>query len=188
MSPVGHTLTGLAIGYLAVPRATPLKPKLALLAMFAVAANAPDLPFPYWGHERYDISHSVFSTAAGLTILLTVLVSWFRGRDPVGWRILLGLAVAWYSHLLLDTLYAHGHGLAIYWPLNNDRIAVPLSWLGRANRIDVFSLHNVRVAFFELITFGPLLVFALLAKAIFRRAPQMEDFRDPVLQQPEVSE
>lgn len=164
MTPIGHTLTGIAIGYLAVPRATPIKTKALLLAAFAVAANAPDLPFPYWGHQRYDISHSIFSTAVGV-LLLEIALAWrFRARAPVGWRVMLGLAVAWYSHLLLDTLYSHAIGLEVFWPVSETRIALPIPWLHSGDRTHLFSMYNVRVAIFEVLTFGPLVVGAYLVK------------------------
>lgn len=84
MTPIGHTLTGLAIGYLAIPRATPIKPKMLLLAAFAVAASVPDLPLPYWGHNRYDISHSILMTTTGI-LLMELALGWrFGGQEPVG--------------------------------------------------------------------------------------------------------
>ena len=164
MTPIGHTLTGIAIGYLAIPRATPLKPKATLLAAFVVLANAPDLPFPYWGHDRYDISHSLFATTLGVLLLESALLWRFRGRTPVGWRVMAGLALCWYSHLLLDTLYSHAIGLAIFWPWNETRVALPIPWLHSGDRTHVFSIYNVRVAIFEILSFTPLVVMAYLIK------------------------
>lgn len=164
MTPIGHTLTGLAIGYLAIPRTTAFRPKLILLAAFALFASAPDLPLPYWGHYRYDISHSVFSTAAGIVLLWSVLWWRFRGREPVGWRVMLGLAVAWYSHLLLDTMYNHAQGIAMFWPVSDKSIALPVPWLSRGDRDHIFSLHNVMVAVYELLTFAPLVLIVYLVK------------------------
>jgi membrane-bound metal-dependent hydrolase YbcI (DUF457 family) len=164
MTPIGHTLTGLAIGYLAIPRATAFKPKTMLLAAFGLAASAPDLPLPYWGHFRYDISHSIFTTAAGVLAMEIVLAWRFRGRGPVGWRVMLGLGLAWYSHLLLDSMYNHGYGLAIFWPVSAKSIALPVPWLSNGDREHVFSLHNVMVAVYEFLTFGPLVIMAYLLK------------------------
>jgi membrane-bound metal-dependent hydrolase YbcI (DUF457 family) len=176
MTPIGHTFTGLAIGYLAVPRATPFKPKIVLLAGFAVVASAPDLPLPYWGHFRYDISHSIFSTAVGILLLELVLAWRFRGREPVGWRVMLGLTVAWYSHLLLDTLYNHAQGLAIFWPVSDKSVALPVPWLSRGDREYLFSLHNVMVAVYEFLTFAPLVVIAyLMKKAVVPEAAKATD-------------
>jgi membrane-bound metal-dependent hydrolase YbcI (DUF457 family) len=164
MTPIGHTLTGLTIGYLAIPRATPIKPKMLLLAAFAIAASVPDLPLPFWGHFRYEISHNIFSTTLGVLLLELVLVWRFRGREPVGWRVMLGLALAWYSHLLLDSMYNHGYGVAMFLPLSEQSFALPVPWLARGDREHIFSLHNVMVAVYEVLTFAPLVVMAYLVK------------------------
>ena len=69
MTPVGHSLAGLTVGCAVLPRDLSPSVRAANLAAFVVLANAPDLPFPGWGHARYDISHSVFvTTAAILTV------------------------------------------------------------------------------------------------------------------------
>lgn len=77
---------------------------------------------------------------------------------------MLGLALAWYSHLLLDTLYNHGYGLAMFWPVSDRSIALPVPWLSRGDREHVLSLHNVMVAVYEFLTFTPLVVMAYLVK------------------------
>lgn len=164
MSPVGHTLTGLTIGYLAVPRATPTKTKFTLLAAIATLASAPDWPLPYWGHFRYEISHSLLMTTIG-TMLLSLILTWrFRWNPPVTLRVIIGMVLAWYSHLLLDSFYNHGYGVYISWPWQRARFALPIPWLANADREHVFSMHNVRVALYELATFGPLLILAMLSK------------------------
>lgn len=167
MTPIGHTLTGLAIGYLAIPRDLPRKQKLVLLGAFALAASAPDLPLPYWGHSDYRISHSLFNTTIGVAILSSILWFRFRGRRPVTWGVMLGLALAWYSHILLDTFYNHGWGLPVLWPFSDARLALPIPWLSIGNKYDIFSMHNVKVAVFEILTFGPLLVLSALIKKSF---------------------
>jgi membrane-bound metal-dependent hydrolase YbcI (DUF457 family) len=167
MTPIGHTLTGLAIGYLGLPRDTPTKQKVLLLSSCAVLANIPDFPFSWWGHSRYDISHSLLMTTLGVVCLDAILLWRFRLKPPVTPQMLLAFALAWYSHLLLDMSYNHAKGLAIFWPWSTERVALPIPWLAVGNPRDVFSLHNVRVAFFEILTFGALLVFAILIKNRF---------------------
>jgi membrane-bound metal-dependent hydrolase YbcI (DUF457 family) len=167
LTPIGHTLTGLAIGYLAIPRDTPRKQKAVLLGAFALVASAPDLPLPYWGHSDYRISHSLFTAAIGVTILNFILWFRFRGRRPVTWGVMIGLAFAWYSHILLDTFYNHGWGLPVLWPFSDARLALPIPWLSIGNKNDIFSIHNVKVAVLEILTFGPFLVMAYLVKKCF---------------------
>jgi membrane-bound metal-dependent hydrolase YbcI (DUF457 family) len=167
LTPIGHTLTGLAIGYLAVPRDLPRKQKIILLGAFALAASAPDFPLPYWGHSDYRISHSIFTAAIGVTILNSILWLRFRGRRPVTWGVMIGLAFAWYSHILLDTFYNHAWGLPVLWPYSDARLALPIPWLSIGNKYDIFSMHNVKVAVLEVLTFGPLLIVSYLVKKCF---------------------
>lgn len=160
MSPVGHTLTGLTIGYLAAPNRNPKTTWLAATAFFA---NASDLPFPYWGHDRYDISHSIFST----TVAIVVVVVLSKRLYPVTRRLAAACAIAWYSHLLLDTLYNHGQGLAMFWPISKARIAMPIPWFNTLSLERLFSLHNLKVCTIELLVYGTTLCVIMLAKGFY---------------------
>jgi membrane-bound metal-dependent hydrolase YbcI (DUF457 family) len=167
LTPIGHTLTGLAIGYLAIPRDAPRKQRAVLLGAFALAASVPDLPLPYWGHSRVEISHGVVSATVGIVVLWSVLWTWFRGQRPVTVGVMIGLGLAWYSHILLDSFYNHAWGVPYLWPISDARLRLPISWLSPGNRADIFSMHNVKVAVYEILTFGPLLVLAYLVKKCF---------------------
>jgi hypothetical protein len=135
------------------------------LAGFVVLANAPDLPLPGWGHDRYFISHSVFVTSAAVLIAACAALAIMRamGRQSSR-RLILAGAMAWYSHLLLDTFYNHGKGLAIFWPVSDARIALPLPWFSTMRLPPIFSSHNVRVWLIEAAAYG-----ALLAAAVFTK-------------------
>ena len=164
MTPIGHTITGLAIGYATIPRDTPPKQKAWLLAAFALLGSAPDLPLPYWGHGRYFYSHSLFATGLGVLTLEAILAWRFRCRPPVGVSVMIGMAIAWFSHILLDSLYNHAIGMHIYWPFSDAKFALPLPWLSIGDRNNILSLHNVKVALLEILTFGPLLLLAIIVK------------------------
>src|SRR5690606_30658058 len=99
MTPVGHSITGFAIATPVVPRHWSARAKLGVYAAMAILANAPDAPFSWWGHARYDISHSVFVTAVVVTAALLVC-RWAFAKLPTA--LMWGGAVAWSSHLLLD--------------------------------------------------------------------------------------
>ncbi len=170
MTPIGHTLTGLAIGYLAVPRDAPPKQTAIMLGVFALLASAPDLPFPFWGHNDYRISHSLVTTTVGIVLIGGFLAFKYKGRPPFTPTMLLAGAIAWYSHILLDSLYNHAIGLEVGWPLFDYRMAWPVSWLSPGNKHDIFSMHNVKVAVYEVLTFGPLLMLSLICKYLFRGA------------------
>ena len=129
MTPVGHSLLGASVALVVLPRdATPKRKFLTVLA-FALIANIPDYKLPSWGHERYDISHSIYSNMAIWIPLFLVLVIWKRARIALGgFRILLAAPIAWMSHMILDSTYNHANGIAIFWPFNDRRLAMPIPW------------------------------------------------------------
>ena len=114
MTPIGHTLTGLTIGCVVLPTRFSARSKMLTLAVFALLANVPDFRLPGWGHDRYDISHSVFVTAVGVVVLGMFAGVATRGRGILSPALLVGGGLAWYSHLLLDSFYSHGKGIAAY--------------------------------------------------------------------------
>lgn len=158
MTPVGHTLTGFAIASLAMPAGLRPRTKLGVYATMAVLANAPDAPFSWWGHARYDISHSVFVTAGVVTVLM-VLGHYAFGRLPKS--LLMGGALAWFSHLLLDTFYNHGKGLAMFWPVSDARVALPVPWFETMSTSELWGMHNLRVFAVEGVVFGVVWLVAI---------------------------
>ena len=158
MTLVGHGLTGAALGLLATPRGAGRPRLLLLLLAFAALGNVPDFPLPYWGHYRYEVSHSLFVTVALAGGLGAVLWISRRARERVGGGqvIVLG-AAAWCSHLLLDSFYNHGKGVAILWPLSTGRLALALPWFSTVRR-PLWHLdgHSLRVMAVELAFFGGL--------------------------------
>ena len=152
MTQVGHTLTGIALGAASAPRdATPGRIALHLVC-FALLANMPDLPFPGWGHDAYHISHSVFVNLALIGLLLIVVIAaWGRIRKMVEHHVVIAGIVAWLSHLLLDSFYNHGRGVAIFWPFSQARLALPIPWFsavsGSPLRLDSYTLRACAVEF-----------------------------------------
>ena len=128
MTPVGHTIVGLTIGAIACDRYPALRGKVVALFVCALAANAPDLPFPMWGHDRYDISHSVVS----LLLLIAAVIAIALFARPLSTEhrpLIVGASLSLLSHLLLDSFYSHGKGVRILWPMDDDfRLALPLPW------------------------------------------------------------
>lgn len=129
MTPVGHTLTGLALGVLTLPRRATGWHRTLHLAVYGALASVPDFPLPHWGHERYDISHSVFVNALLIGLCITLLAVWSTARQRAGgWSVVVGGGLAWLSHLLLDAFYNHGLGVAIFWPFSPARLVLPIVW------------------------------------------------------------
>jgi membrane-bound metal-dependent hydrolase YbcI (DUF457 family) len=157
MTQVGHTLTGLAFGVLSLPSSVSKTRRVIQLGVFAVLANIPDIPLPYWGHARYAISHSIF---VNLVLCLIVLAS-LIGYRPGDWRMR-GLGItAWFSHLLLDTFYNHGHGVGILWPFSTATLALPIPWFSVLPPMWPLTAQGIRIGLIEFISYAPLVFMTL---------------------------
>jgi membrane-bound metal-dependent hydrolase YbcI (DUF457 family) len=172
MTPVGHSITGVAIGLMAMPRQTPARKAALFLALCAVLANVPDFPLPDWGHERYDVSHSLFVNLALTAPLAGILfaISHTR-RANSGARMVAGGGAAWLSHLLLDSFYNHGQGIGIFWPFSAAKLALPLPWfrvlLHPLPYIDGDALHIMGL---EFVIYGAMLAAIVIARQALTRA------------------
>ncbi len=169
MTPVGHTLTGLAIATAVMPSGWSTRARLGVYATMAILANVPDAPFPFWGHARYDISHSIFVTAVVVTALVLVC-RWAFPKLPTA--LLWGGAIAWFSHLLLDTMYNHGKGLAVFWPVSDARVALAVPWFETMSLSELLGMHNLRVFAVEGVVFGVVWLAAALVRGRRPVAPR----------------
>ena len=134
------------------------------LAVFALLANVPDFRLPGWGHDRYDISHSVFVTAVGVVVLGMFAGVATRGRGILSPALLVGGGLAWYSHLLLDSFYSHGKGIAAFWPFSSARLALPIPCFESMGVDPLFRLHNLRVVAIEAVVYGTILGVTLAVR------------------------
>jgi len=153
---VGHSLTGISIAVLTLPRGRSLLWYLIVGHLFVFFANLPDFPLPGWGHDAYPISHSIF-LAALLASLMALLLLIPRFNARVGAAVVLAWSVAWLTHMPLDALYSHGQGIGIFWPFSDAHLKLPVPWfetLSWPPRTD----HNLRVFGIELGVYGALLV------------------------------
>jgi hypothetical protein len=165
LTSVGHSLTGVSLGLLVMPRGLHPRTRALYLFGFALLANIPDLRLPGWGHDRYEISHSLFVNLALLLALLLPLMirPGFRARLG-GLRAILAGAGAWLSHLVLDSFYDHGKGVAILWPLSAARLNLSLPWFSSLRGTWGWDGHTARVVAIELVFYGALVVTALLVR------------------------
>lgn len=164
MTSFGHTMIGIACGSLMVPSTLNLRPKAALILLFAAAANVPDIEVQGWGHDRYYFSHSLFVNLGAMGLILAMwTVYCVLSRHERYWKIAAGLSCAWMSHLLLDSFYNHGAGIRIFWPLSDAALALPIPWLSvRDVSIPYFAWSNLKVYLTEAATFAPLLILSII--------------------------
>lgn len=174
MTLVGHVLTGTAIGLTVMPEYPRKSQKTIHLLVFAFLATMPDWPFKNWGHDKYYISHSIFTNLLfiGLAWIILFIIPrlWKKYSVSsetwiVSWQLIVGGSVAWLSHLLLDTFYNHGKGVAMFWPVSDARLALPIPWLALSIRPFFANVAgNARIFLLELVTFFPLVMLALILR------------------------
>jgi membrane-bound metal-dependent hydrolase YbcI (DUF457 family) len=165
MTQVGHTLMGTAIGVLSIPSNKPLRWKCTYFAVFALLGNLPDLDLPYWGHQRYDISHSLF-VALLFGILITALFAQLpRLRHQIGGQAVVFAGIlAWLSHLLLDSFYNHGQGIAIFWPFSTAHLALPIPWFSVVPFIPPITFAHLQEYRAEFVSYIPFVVAAYVLR------------------------
>jgi len=166
MTPVGHILTGASIGVVCLPQKKPWHWKLVYFVIFSCLALVPDFKIKYWGHHRYYISHSVFINTLAI-IMMVALLSKRKGLiDKLGgWWVVVGGGLAWLNHLLLDTFYNHGKGLAMFWPLSQARLAIPIAWFSVVEAIPPpLTRETARIFLIEFVSYGVLLLCVIVLK------------------------
>ena len=171
MTQTGHLLTGAAIGVLCLPANASTKQTGAHLLTFMLLANVPDLPWPYWGHDQYRVSHSLFVNLVLILLAVLLLAALRRVRIRIGnWSVVVGGIAAWLSHLLLDSFYNHGQGVAIFWPLSPARLALPIPWFSVVTSSPPpITPEMVRIVLIEFVAYFPLLMLAIGIKTGFLR-------------------
>jgi inner membrane protein len=167
MTSTGHYLTGLSIGILCLPKKSTRVHQIVHLYVFTFLSIIPDLQLPGWGHgAKYYFSHSLYVNLSLILILLIpfVLLPGLR-RWVGGWPVLIGAPLAWLSHLLLDSFYNTGIGIAIYWPFSDARLILSIPWLSLSQGpLYPLSLVNLKIVAIETITFLPLLILAIFIR------------------------
>ena len=177
MTPIGHSLLGLTFATFALP--LDAKPTDRILRSggiaftFVALANLPDWPLPSWGHDKYYLSHSLFVNA-GLICVVIAAVRVFASKNWFGsWRFLGLAAMAWLSHLLLDSFYNHGRGIAIFWPVSKSRLNLAMPWFANFDLSQpIFCSHNLAVFGIEFIAYAPILLAAIAISNKLRERKQ----------------
>ena len=169
MSPIGHSLVGLAFASIAISPSCSRIKKVCMPIVFVALANLPDWPIPNWGHDRYDISHSIYVNIALIFLLIFCWSFSPKVRSNLQLRYVLLGGAAWLSHLLLDSFYNHGNGIGVYWPFSDAHLNLSMPWF---NTLDlsqsVFGTHNLSVYATEFVAYFPLLLLAIAFSYITR--------------------
>ena len=163
MTSIGHSIVGASFGVAALPVSASRRYKILNLCAFVLLANFPDIPFPNWSHEFYDFSHSLPVNLALIGLLAAGVIGVSRVVDiPGRGRLIFLIACAWLSHILLDTLYSHGLGVAVFWPISPARVAIPIPWF---SVLPMHPAENVvkilKIFTLEILSYGPLLVLSI---------------------------
>jgi hypothetical protein len=171
---IGHTLTGMSLAVLTVRETGTPWWRRPAFHIFALAANIPDLPLPGWGHDLYHVSHSVFVTLALLVVFESPFYASRKLRAQAGGpRAFVGFSLAWLSHLLLDSFYSHGRGIAIFWPISGAHLALPIPWFHTIRLHPWDTSFNLSVFLVELAFYGPFLAFCIyLRRRVSANRPQ----------------
>ena len=181
MTPIGHSMMGLALAAFALPVES--KPTDRILRTSGIAfafvalANLPDWPLPGWGHDQYHVSHSLFVNGGLILIAIAAVRILARKTWYGSWRFLGLAAMAWLSHLLLDSFYNHGRGIVILWPISSGRLKFPIPWFENFDLSQsVFSQFNLTVFGIEFVSYTPILLAAILVSYRLRsRRPNLQN-------------
>lgn len=168
MTIVGHSLVGATLAILFAPAFKTGREKAFIIGVYIFVAYIPDLPVPGWGHWQYHISHSIIVNIILMT-LIVMLFGYMQYRNKfIYFQVLIGAIIAWMSHFLLDSLYNHGNGIGIFWPLSDHKLALPVPWFATLqNTSSLLSYRNLKVFLIEFLFYFPVfLTFLFILKRV----------------------
>jgi membrane-bound metal-dependent hydrolase YbcI (DUF457 family) len=151
-------LTGATIGVLCKPEGVSKKWTRVYYGVFLLLSQVPDFPFKNWGHDKYRISHSIFVNLL-LVVIVVVPLSFLRDRIG-GWKVIVGGSITWLSHLLLDSFYNQGIGIAIFWPFSTAKLVLPIPCF-TAILEPYITLQRLKEYLIEFVCYFPLLLLAI---------------------------
>jgi len=165
--PLAHAFTGGSLTAVAWPVKSPAGFRRAVV-VGAVLGVCPDFDYllnwlrvlgPGWHH---GFTHSVL-----FALVVGVAASWVFGVR--GWRATLVCTGAVLSHLLLDYLFTDSRGLALWWPVADQRfkLGIPEWSYYQFAKGSSGLLGFVKLSVIELFVFGP--IFAISVRYSRRR-------------------
>ena len=169
MTTIGHILVSSSVAALCIPRFDSSKKKIIFYFVFIVLGSLPDLPIKSWGHQEYEISHSLFVLSTLIITGITFFCFWRRLLDQIGGlKVIIGGSLAILSHLLLDSMYNHGNGIAIFYPFGNGRLSLPIKCFSIVGGIsNLLTFNTMKIVMIEILFFSPILLFSILIRKYF---------------------
>jgi len=165
--PLGHALIAGSLTTVAWPVTTPAGFRRAVV-VGSVLGVCPDFDYLLnWLHALGPGWHHGFTHSVVFALVVGVAASWVFGIR--GWRGALVCTGAILSHLLLDYLFTDSRGIALWWPVTDQRFKLGIEewsyyqlakgspgWFG-----------FVKLSAIELVVFGP--IFAISVRCSRRR-------------------
>ncbi len=170
MTFVGHSLVGVSAAVLAMPSHMSVWRWVVAINVFVLLSYLPDLPFPFWGHSRYAISHSLYVNLFLMTACYIIRLSFKSVHRLLPARLFFTGIAVWGSHLLLDALYKGPGGVAIFWPFSRAVLNLPVPWFDYfVPSLGVLHMHNLNVFGIEAMAYLPILFMAFVVRRIWIR-------------------
>jgi hypothetical protein len=90
----------------------------------------------------------------------------------IRWRVTVGGMAAWYSYILLDSMYNHGYGIRIYWPFGTGSLVLTVPWFSTVQHSQsLLNMHNLQVFAIEFACYMPLLAVVMtLRRMLFLKS------------------
>jgi len=165
--PVAHGLLGASTATAVSRLSQPLRSKLLLVS--ALLGIFPDFDYGLnWfrisgGGWHHGFTHSIlFALALGL--LTAIALGWKHARSIA---LLIGATA---SHTLLDYAMTESRGVALWWPLTDQRYKLrlpnPIDYTWSDTSVWAAAADVLRISITELLIFGPILLVLLVLRRL----------------------
>ena len=171
MTTLGHSLVGSAFASVSYSKSKKLFYRIFYFLIFIFIANIPDLPFKFWGHSQYHISHSIFINLTIIIIGLVFLAFCQKCQESIGgFKTVIFGVITWLSHFLLDSFYNHGKGVAIFWPFSDAHLTLPIPWFEIIGGFPIkWNHHTFHVLLIEFVSYFPLVIIGFTIRKFSRK-------------------
>ena len=168
-TPIGHALVG-GLLYFTGNRSHTID--VPVLLVYVFFANAPDLDFLLGiligdpGAFHHGITHSLgFGVLFTAVVAAVLALTWQRFANYGLLKLAVVGFLAYASHLLVDFLTLDErvpYGMPLFWPFSNQYVHAPVYIIPNVlHSASQLSLHNLNVAFRELVVFGVPLLYLM---------------------------